>query len=121
VARAILPSATWAGDQATAWAAVTEALGIPAAPAPGEHIVASGDTPPLAGTVVDCEPGFRMRLLLDAPLPGTGLIAAEGSGVSVWLYLYGEEAEAVAARDEPRWSAWLAERGVPAPEGAPVG
>jgi len=87
--------------------------------------VASGDTPPLAGTVVDCEPGFRMRLLLDAPQPGTGLIAAEGAGeatgVSVWLYLYGEEAEAVAARDEPRWSAWLAERGVPAPAGAPVG
>ena len=125
VARPILPTAQWAGDRATVWAAVTGALGIPAAPAAGARIEASGDTPPLAGTVVECEPGFRMRLLLDAPLPGTGLIAAEGTGeatgISVWLYLYGEEAEAVAARYEPRWSAWLAERGVPAPEGAPVG
>jgi hypothetical protein len=124
VARPILPSATWAGDRATAWAAVTEALGIPAAPAPGDRIVASGDTPPLAGTVVDSQPGFRMRLILEAPLPGTGLIAAEGAGestaISIWLYLYGEEAEAIAAREEPRWSAWLAERGVPAAEAAPA-
>jgi uncharacterized protein YndB with AHSA1/START domain len=122
--RAMLPMAMWAGDQATVWAAVTDALGIPETPAPGELIAARGDTPPLAGTVVDCEPGFRMSLLLTAPLPGTGLIAAEGTGeatgVSIWLYLYGDEAESVAARDEPRWSAWLTERGVPAPT-VPVG
>jgi hypothetical protein len=66
-----------------------------------------------------------MSLLLDSPLPGTALIASEGTGdtagVSVWLYLYGEEAEAVIARDEPRWAAWLAERAVPVPENAPVG
>ncbi|HZA03153.1 MAG TPA: hypothetical protein VE617_01205, partial [Propionibacteriaceae bacterium] len=78
-----------------------------------------------AGTVVDCEPGFRISLLLDAPLPGTALLAAEGTGettgISIWLYLYGDDAESVIARDEPRWTAWLAERAVPAPEGAPVG
>ena len=123
--RAMQPMAMWAGDRAAVWAAVTDALGIPADPAPGERIVSQADTPPLAGTVVDGEPGFRMSLLLEAPLPGTGLIAAEGtgevSGVSIWMYLYGDEAEAVVARDEPRWSAWLAERGVPAPESAPVG
>ena len=123
--RPMLPTATWPGDQPTTWAAVTDALGIPAAPAPGERIVAAGDVPPLAGTVVDCEPGFRISLLLDAPLPGTGMIAAEsggeGTGVSGWLYLYGDEVEAVIARDEPRWRAWLADRGVPARDGAPVG
>lgn len=119
--RAMLPTAMWAGDRATTWAAVTAALGIPDAPAPGERIATGGDAPALAGTVVECEPGSRMSLVLDAPRPGTGLIAAEGTGdttgVSVWLYLYGEGAEAVAARDEPRWAAWLAERGVPAPVG----
>jgi uncharacterized protein YndB with AHSA1/START domain len=123
--RPMQPMATWPGEHATAWSAVTEALGIPAAPAPGERIVASGGAPTLAGTVVDCEPGFRMSLLLDAPLPGTGLIATEGAGegtgVSIWCYLYGDEAEAVIARDEPRWTAWLTERGVPAPESTPVG
>jgi hypothetical protein len=74
---------------------------------------------------VDAEPGFRISLLLDAPLPGTGFVTAEGtgetSGVSIWLYVYGDDAESVVARDEPRWAAWLAERGIPAPEGAPVG
>jgi uncharacterized protein YndB with AHSA1/START domain len=123
--RAMQPMATWAGDQATVWAAVTDALGIPAAPAPGERIVSSGEVPAFAGTVVDSEPGFRISLLLESPLPGTGLIAAESagenSGVSIWMYLYGDQAEAVIARDEPRWTAWLAERAVPAPEGAPVG
>ncbi len=122
---AMQPMAMWAGDQASVWTAVTDELGISAAPVAGEHIVANGDVPPLAGTVVDSEPGFRMSLLLDAPLPGTGLIASEGTGeatgVSIWLYVYGDEAEAVIARDEPRWSAWLAERGIPAPESAPVG
>ena len=118
--RAMQPMATWAGDQSTVWAAVTDALGIPAAPAPGERIVSSGEVPAFAGTVVDSEPGFRISLLLESPLPGTALIAAESagenSGVSIWMYLYGDEAEAVIARDEPRWSAWLAERAVPAPE-----
>ena len=66
-----------------------------------------------------------MSLLLEEPLPGTALIASEGTGdatgVSIWMYVYGDEAEAVVARDEPRWTAWMAERGVSAPEGAPVG
>lgn len=122
--RAMLPMAMWAGDQAGVWTALTEALGIPASPAPGEHIVTRGDAPLLAGDVVDGEPGFRISLLLESPLPGTALIAAEGTGettaVSVWLYLYGDEAEAVVTRDEPRWVAWLSERGAPAPDGAPV-
>ena len=66
-----------------------------------------------------------MSLLLEEPLPGTALIASEGTGdttgVSIWMYVYGDEAEAVVARDEPRWMTWMAERGVSAPEGAPIG
>lgn len=116
--RAVLPTAMWAGDRATAWAAVTEALGFPASPSPGQRLTADEGTPPLAGTVVACEPGFRLSLLLEAPAPGTAFVAAEGSGdvtgVSVWLYLYGDQAATVAERDEPRWWAWLAERGQPA-------
>jgi uncharacterized protein YndB with AHSA1/START domain len=122
--RAMLPMAMWAGDQATVWAALTDALGLPAAPAPGERVAASGDAPPLAGTVIDAEPGFRISLLLEDPLPGTAFVSAEGSGdtagVSVYLYVYGDQAEQVVARDEPRWSALLAERGIPAPEATPA-
>ncbi len=68
--------------------------------------------PPLDGTILDSEPGFRASVLLESPLPGTAFIAAEGmgeeaTGVSVWLYLYGDDAADVVARDEPLWRAWL--------------
>jgi hypothetical protein len=52
-----------------------------------------------------------MSLLLDSPAPGTGLLACEGDGdqiaVSVWLYLYGDDAPELVARDQPRWDSWL--------------
>jgi hypothetical protein len=31
----------------------------------------------------------------------------EQTGVSIWSYLYGDDAAAVVARDKPRWQAWL--------------
>jgi hypothetical protein len=37
---------------------------------------------------------------------------------SVYLYLFGAGAEELAARDDPRWRAWLAER-FPAPDATP--
>lgn len=30
--------------------------------------------------------------------------------VSIWSYLYGPDGAAAAARDDPRWRQWLAER-----------
>ena len=51
-----------------------------------------------------------VTLVLDAPAPGTALIAAEGSencGVSVWSYLYGDDAATIVERDKPRWQQWL--------------
>ena len=54
--------------------------------------------------------------MLDEPTPGTAFVAVEGRPdadrleVSVWSYLYGEEAQAVVDRDRPRWAAWLADR-----------
>jgi hypothetical protein len=70
-----------------------------------------GNAPALSGTVVEVEP-WRMSLLLDEPAPGTAFLAAEGDGdqvgVSVWLYLYGPDAPAVAAREQAAWSELLA-------------
>jgi hypothetical protein len=58
---------------------------------------------------------WRLAILLDGPAPGTAFVAAEGMGdmvgVSVWSYLYGDDREAIAARDEPRWREWLASAG----------
>jgi len=113
-ATATLPTAMWAGPRDTTWSTLTDALGIPAAPAAGERIAVSGpDAPELAGTVVDAAP-WRLALLLDRPAPGTAFIAAEGDGeqvaVSIWSHLYGPEGAEAARRDEPRWREWLSER-----------
>lgn len=114
-ATAVLPMAMWPGPRTATWAALCEGLGLPTEPAVGTHVrVTSTDAPPLGGTVLDAA-AWRLALLLDDPAPGTAFLAAEGDGeqvgVSVWSYLYGEEGAAAAARDEPRWFAWLAEHG----------
>jgi len=114
-ATAMLPMASWAEPGAEAWARLTEALGVPAAPEVGSRIeVKASDSPDLAGTVVDVTP-TRISLLVDQPLPGTAFFAAEGrddsSEVSIWSYLYGPDAAAVVEQGQPRWFKWLAESG----------
>lgn len=114
VATPILPMAIWAGPREAAWRSLTDALGLPAAPAEGDHIATdTADAPPLAGKVVGVAP-HRISLLLDEPAPGTGFLAAEGYGdqisVSVWLYLYGDAAAEVAPRDDSAWRRWLEAR-----------
>lgn len=110
----LLPGAMWPGPRERAWSALLEGLGLPASPAPGDRVEAAANgSPPLVGTVVEAA-GSWLALLLDDPAPGTAFLAVEGHGdqlgVSVWLYLYGEEGAAAAERDEPRWSAWLEQR-----------
>jgi uncharacterized protein YndB with AHSA1/START domain len=62
-ARAVLPTATWAGPRDTTWARLTAALGIPATPTVGQRIeVNATDAPTLAGTVADAAP-WRVALL----------------------------------------------------------
>jgi hypothetical protein len=53
-------------------------------------------------------------LLVSEPAPGTALIFAyqlgEKAVVNVHAYLYGDDAPAVAAREAPRWEAWMQRR-----------
>lgn len=110
-ATSMLPSVGWPLNQAEAWARLTSTLGLPPEPAEGDRVeVTAADAPPLAGTVAGSRPG-RLALIVDDPAPGTAFLAAEGMaegcGVSVWQYLYGEDAADIVARDEPRWTAWL--------------
>lgn len=125
-ATSVLPMALWAGSAGEAWERLTAELGLPTELVVGERVSTHGDGAPiLAGTVVESGPTNAV-LLLDRPAAGTAFLAAEGTdpgcGVSVWSYLYGEDGAAAAAEDEPRWWAWLAERGVqgtaPQPETA---
>ncbi len=113
---AMLPMATWAGPRDATWVAFTGALGIPSAPAIGDHIeVKASDAPSLAGTVVDVA-AWRIVLVLDEPSPGTAFIASEGSGdrveVSIWSYLYGADGAAAVERDTSLWRQWLTKRAV---------
>lgn len=96
------------------WAQLTQALGVPADAAPGDRVAARADrTTTLAGTVQGSEPGI-VTLLLDEPAPGLGLIGAGGPGDDVFTFvrahLFGNGADAIAARDEPAWQAWLDEQ-----------
>ena len=110
-ATASLPTAMWSGSRDEVWDALTDALGIPSAPAVGERIeVTAPDAPALAGTVADAAP-HRVALLLDQPSPGTAFVAVAMHGTetaaSVWCYLYGDDAPTIATRDDPRWREWL--------------
>ncbi len=108
----MLPTGPTPLSRAEAWAKLCADLRIPEAAAVGDRIDAdAGDGLGLAGTVVKTSPS-AVALLLDAPGPGTAFLAVEtggeGCGVSIWSYLYGDDAQEVVARDEPRWQAWLA-------------
>jgi uncharacterized protein YndB with AHSA1/START domain len=107
-----LPMGVWPGASEEVWPKVLVALGLPAAPQPGDRVATAGEgVPDLAGTVLDARPG-SLALLLDQPAPGTGIIAAERHGevcgVSLWVYLYGPDAAALATAHEASASAWLA-------------
>lgn len=99
-----------------AWDALAAPLGLADA-AVGRRWAAPDGVPPLAGVVE--QPGGGMHthqclLRLDVPTPGIAHLFALPMGGQVFLvmrlYLYGEQAAAVAARDEPRWQEWMQAR-----------
>ncbi|MEL6891143.1 MAG: SRPBCC domain-containing protein [Actinomycetota bacterium] len=109
-----LPMANWAGPRTMAWQRLLADLGLPEQPNAGDRIVVTADdAPPLAGMVADVAHD-HLALVLDQPAEGTAFLAAEQVGdtvsVSVWSYLYGDEADALVERDEAQWRAWLAAR-----------
>ncbi len=103
-----------------AWAEVTEPLGLREAK-DGQSVKSSGDAPRLGAVVEHAGPKpYELMLRLDQPAPGIAYLSAMPMGGQVYLYiclyLYGQSAGAVAAREEPVWQAWLG-RLFPAPVG----
>jgi hypothetical protein len=102
------------GSKAEAYAALLDALGFQTAePLAGQALATGRDAPRLAGTAE--RPGPREVLVrLSEPAPGTALIFAyqlgEKAVVNVHAYLYGDEAPRAAAREAPRWEAWMKQR-----------
>ena len=99
----------------TAWQALTSSLGLDAAVA-GERSKASAGPPPLAGLVERIGENETPELLLrlDEPTAGIAQLNAVSMGGQVCLgmrlYLYGDDAERTAQRDQPLWQAWLNEQ-----------
>lgn len=106
----MLPGGHWAGPRDKAWRTLLEGLELDPAIEVGDRIEVGGGAPSLAGTVVEVL-AHRVSLLLDRPASGTAFLAAEGGDqgveVSVWAYLYGDDAGAIADRDRAGWQQWL--------------
>ena len=106
------------------WATLNQSLVLPPVEV-NDRIDAHGqDAPSLAGTVVRKTPGM-LTILLDQPAPGVAFLLAEPwqdqTVAGVYLYLFGEQAAATLAREEPAWRAWLARTlPTPAPATTPV-
>jgi uncharacterized protein YndB with AHSA1/START domain len=110
----ILVTGNASGSKDRAWAALTAALGLEEAEVGRRAAASAPDAPPLSGTierVADSKHHRELMLLLDEPGPGTAFVFAfeylEQVHTTVHAYLFGDEAPAVAARDEPRWRTWM--------------
>jgi uncharacterized protein YndB with AHSA1/START domain len=98
-----------------AWAALTDPLGLAGA-TKGQRVSTPAGAPPLAGLVERVgEEAYPEELLLRLyePTPGIAHLFAMDMGgqvyLSIRLYLYGDQASLVVARDEPLWHAWMNE------------
>lgn len=100
--------------QPEAWAAMAGPLGLARAKE-GQQVCTLAEAPPLAGLVeMAGEEGYPELLLrLHEPAPGIAHLYAANLGaleyLVIHLYLYGDQASVVLARDEPLWRAWINE------------
>ena len=111
----IMVSGPASGSLDEAWAELAAGLGLPDADE-GERVAAAAGAPALAGDVEQVLDGAHHRGLMlrtDEPAPGVALVFVnrwrENSYANLSAYLFGDEAAVVAARDEPRWQAVLAQ------------
>jgi uncharacterized protein YndB with AHSA1/START domain len=101
------------GPESQVWDKLASAVGVAGA-AVGQKHSASTAVPPLAGTVERVGAGHhphQVILLLDQPAPGVGFFHAFDCGgpvmTSINLYLFGDSAARVVARDTPLWRTWM--------------
>lgn len=102
-----------APNEVSAWGALTADLGLANAKA-GERRSAPADAPALTGSVDHVPNDAEMLLQLTEPTTGVAHLLAMPAGeqtlLSVRLYLYGDDAAAVAARDGQLWQEWMQAR-----------
>jgi uncharacterized protein YndB with AHSA1/START domain len=103
-----------AGTEAQAWATLTSALALEGVSV-GQHWAAPADVPPLGGVAeYVSESPYDALVRLDTPGPGVAAFGTFGYGgqsmVALNFYLYGDPAAETAARETPRWQAWIQAR-----------
>jgi uncharacterized protein YndB with AHSA1/START domain len=100
------------GPKDAAFGRFLDAAGLGGAPTGAR--VATGNGAPLLNGVVEPSAEKARLVRIESPVPGVAYFGAHDCGgpVMVWLnlYVYGENAEADAARLEPAWRAWMTER-----------
>ena len=108
-----------AGTEAEAWETLTAAMGVNGVRV-GQRWTAPAGVPALSGVAeyISQSP-FDALLRLDQPGPGVAALGAFNCGgpsmVALNFYHYGDQAAETAARETPRWQAWIQER-FPMPE-----
>ena len=110
----ILVTGNAPAPKARAWNELTGALGLPAATDGERTATSAADAPRFAGTVertADSKHHRELMLRLDEPAPGVAFVFAfeylDQVYASLHAYLFGDQASAVAAREEPRWRTWM--------------
>ena len=101
--------------EAEAWDKLTAALGVKGVSV-GQRWATPAGVTPLGGVVeLLTENPYDALLRLDRPVPGIAAVGAQTypggpTTVAMNLYLYGDEASAIVARETPLWEAWFQER-----------
>jgi uncharacterized protein YndB with AHSA1/START domain len=94
------------------WQSFTAALGLGEA-AEGQHAATKGPGVPAFSGRVERVEERMLTLVLDEPAPGVGFLGVGGPADDVFTIvraqLFGEGADAVAAREQPAWKAWMDE------------
>jgi len=104
-----------ASTEAEAWETLTEALGVKGVRV-GQRWTTPPGVSPLGGVVeLLTENPYDALLRLDEPGPGIAALGAVTypggqSVVGMNLYMYGDRAAEIVARETPRWEAWFQER-----------
>jgi len=104
--------ATKNGSPDEIWRSFTEALGLADA-AEGARAGTSGPGVPAFAGTVERAAERMLTLVLDEPARGVGLLGVGGPADEVFTIvraqLFGDGADAVAAREQPAWRAWMDE------------
>ena len=104
---------TSSASESDTWDSLTQALGLAGAVKGQRLATRASAVPRLEGVVESVHDGKRHEALmkLGTPAPGVGLVGVYTWGdrvhAMITLYLFGQEAAAIAQRDEPLWRAWV--------------